>query len=573
MIKNVEKVSETGLLIVGGGGAAAVAALEASRQGLKPLIVCKDTFLGGATIQATGGTVIPFLPEDSPDAFISDTLAAGGFLNNRMLVKALAEGAKEAFYDLEREGFLFDRSLPSQLRATKRSEGHSILRSYADRRQNHGISNFLKRRIFEEEIPVWEDRILVRFFVDEGQILGGLFFSLEVGKFEVISSRVVILATGGLGQLYSVSTNANCLTGEGYAIAFEAGAELVDMEMVQFIPFAFPHPSTVRGAVMGMCSAFGEKVKLYNSLGERYMERYAPKELEYATRDVVARANYLEIQEGRGTRRRTIIVDPTENDRSLVKEYQDSFANIYVILAEAFGEKAANWEIPFEAIPAQHFIMGGIRINEHCRTSVQNLLCCGEASGGVHGANRLAGNALTEIYVFGKRAGQEAVDVASDVRLRHPHHEIVEAEIKEVLSPLLNSHGIPCTRLRQELQKVMWDYAGIVRDGDGLNVALRKLDNLKRRLPRVATRCKERRWNREWLEVLELSLMIRTTELIATSASVRRESRGSHYRKDFPAIDPGWLANIVLSKDNGGRIKIDIRPVQNLKESNVEDTR
>jgi fumarate reductase (CoM/CoB) subunit A len=557
----VKSTHKTDILIIGGGGAAAMAALEANRQGIKPILVCKDTFLGGATVQASGGTAIPFLPEDSPETFIADTLASGAFINNHVLVRVLAEEAREVFYGLEEEGFILDRSLPDEIRATKRSEGHSFLRSYADRRQTHGVVNFFKQRIFQEKIPLLEERIVLRLFAEEGRVQGALLFSLEKGEFEIISARVIIIATGGCGQLYSITTNSNCLTGDGYAFAFQAGAELVDMEMVQFLPFAFPYPSTIRGAIIGMCSLFGPKVRLYNGLGERYMMRYAPKKLEYATRDVVARANYLEIQEGRGTPQRTIIVDPTENDKSLLKEYKDSSAVIYDMISETFGEKAGSWEAPFGAIPSQHFMMGGVKIDEYCHSSVGNLFCCGEASGGLHGANRLAGNALTEIYVFGKRAGREAVEQASITPLKHPHREIVRAEMNRMTTFLKNSDGVPPSQLKHELQKVMWNHVGIVRDGDGLKKALRKLNDLKRKLSRIYLKCKKRHWNRQMLEALELCLMIDTAELITTSAVCRQESRGSHYRRDFPEVAPNWLKNILLCKGQTGEIKVTISSV------------
>ncbi len=555
-------VRNTDILIVGGGGAAAIAALEINRLGIKPLLVCKDTFLGGATVQASGGTSIPFLPDDTPSLFMKDTLKSGCFLNNHRLVQVLAEEAKEVFYDLERDGCILDRSFPDQIRVTKRSEGHSIIRSYADRRQIHGIVNVLKRRIFQEKIPLLEERILIHLFVEDRQVQGGLFFSLEEGKFELISAKVVILATGGCGQLYSVTTNANCLTGDGYALAFQAGADLIDMEMVQFLPLAFPRPATMRGSIIGMCSLFGPKVKLYNGLHERYMERYAPKEMEYATRDVVARANYLEIQEGRGTSGRAIVVDATENERSLLKGYRDSYSVIYAMISDSFGRKAANWQAPFEAIPSQHFMMGGVRIDENCRSSISNLLCCGEVAGGLHGANRLGGNALTEIYVFGRRAGRQAVDKVSATLLKPPHAEVVRVEIEKRVIPLSNSEGIVPHRIRQKLQNLMWDHAGIVRDGEGLRLAIEKLRGMRTQLPRVFTKYKEPRWNREFLEALELLPMIRTAELIAASALLREESRGSHYRRDFPETDAEWLQNVVLRKDIHGEIAATIDPIK-----------
>jgi fumarate reductase (CoM/CoB) subunit A len=558
MKANWYKTYDADILIVGGGGAAAMAALEATRNGVKPLIMCKDTFIGGATVQASGGTSIPFLPEDSPAIFFDDTMKSGARINNKRLVKVLTEEAHDVFYGLEQYGFLLDRGPTGEMRAFKRSEGHTFLRSYADRRQFHGIVGGLKRAVIQKKIGLFEERMLVKLLTDEGTVRGGLFFSLADGAFESVSARVVVLVTGGCGQLYSTSTNAQCLTGDGYALAFDAGAELVDMEMVQFLPLAFPRPSTMRGQLIGMCSLFGPNVKLYNGLGERYMLRHDPEKLEYATRDVVARANYTEIQEGRGTRRKTIVVDPTENDRSLVEQYRNSLAVAYDMIAETFGEKAARWEATFEAIPSQHFMMGGVRIDEHCRTSVENLLCCGEVSGGVHGANRLAGNALTEILVFGKRAGKEAAEIARKTSVRQINPGLLRAAVRQTQAYLNSNDGAPPGVLRQRLQKLMWDKVGIVRSGSDLEEALKRLGRLKRMVDGASARCRLRHWNRELLEALELRLMVKTAELIALSARERTESRGSHYRRDFPETDPAWCKNIILSKnlEDGIRVRI-----------------
>jgi fumarate reductase (CoM/CoB) subunit A len=554
MSGNVKRY-ETDVLIVGGGGASAMVALEAFRNGVKPLIICKDTFLGGATVQASGGTSIPFLPEDSPSAFFNDTMKSGAHINNRRLVKVLAEEAHDVFYGLEQYGLMLDRGPSGEMRAIKRSEGHSFLRSYADRRQFHGIVGGLKRSVIQHQIGLLEERMLLKLFIDEGVVRGGLFFSLADGTFESVSARVVILVTGGCGQLYATSTNAQCLTGDGYALAFDAGAELIDMEMVQFLPLAFPRPSTMRGQLIGMCSLFGPNVRLYNGLGERYMLRHDPEKLEYATRDKVARANYIEIQEGRGTRRKTIVVDPTENDRSVVGMYRSSLAVAYDMIAETFGEKAANWEATFEAIPSQHFMMGGVRIDEDCQTAVQNLLCCGEVSGGVHGANRLAGNALTEILVFGRRAGRKAAEVARSAPLKPIHAEFFRTPVNATQAYLNKRDGMPPAVIRQKLQKLMWDNVGIVRSGDDLENALNRLGRRGRMAGGVAATCRNRHWNREFLEALELRLMVKTAELIAASALLRTESRGSHYRRDFPETGPDWCKNIILGKGRDNEIK------------------
>jgi fumarate reductase (CoM/CoB) subunit A len=563
---------QTDILIIGGGGAAAMAALSAKRLGAKVSIVSKESSLvGGATIQASGGISSLFDPNDNPEKFYKDILAGGGFLNNRKLVKLLAERASSALYELEAY-YPLDRDQSGQFHMIKGSEGHSSPRGYLDRRESIGLCRALGKALLKERIEFYPEVIIEKLLVNHGQVVGAFGFDLVRGGYVVFNARAVILATGGLGQLYRMTTNAKTLTGDGYVMAWEVGARLTDMEMVQFIPLAFPYPECWKGVFIGMCSIWGPKVKLFNGFGKRYMEDYDPERLEYSTRDVVSRANYTEIIEGRGTEKQAIIVDPTENDPDLLSRYQSSFPHVYGRVGKIFGPDAVNWRGPFEAIPSQHFFMGGIVIDEGCKTDVPGLFAVGEVAGGVHGANRLSGNALTEILVFGSLAGESAAKWIKHKSFIAPNRSEVENEVDQ-LEKLFNfrsKDGVRPFKIKEMIQETMWNDLGPVRHKEGMKRAVATLEDIRRNgLSQMVLASHHSRYNKEKVELCEVRFMVQAALFLANSALAREESRGSHFRKDFPAIDnKEWLGNIVIGKDNNDGIptffkKVPVDPYAN----------
>jgi succinate dehydrogenase/fumarate reductase flavoprotein subunit len=287
------------VLIVGGGGAAALAALEIKRAGLTVGLVTKESALvGGATIMAAGASCAVFSPGDTPRAFQSDILKSGGYLNNEKLVRRVAEGSAGAVLNLETHDFLLDRKDSDTLRTINHGEGHTYPRGSLDRREALGVCHALSKALMRNDIAVFPETVVSKLLVKEHRILGAVAMSLVTGGYWVFKAKAVIVATGGLGALYKLTTNSAVLTGDGFALAFDAGAELVDMEMVQFFPIAFPYPAVRRGKMIGVCSWFGPDVRLLNGLGERYMPKYDPERMEMSTRDTVSRANFLEIMEG-----------------------------------------------------------------------------------------------------------------------------------------------------------------------------------------------------------------------------------------------------------------------------------
>jgi fumarate reductase (CoM/CoB) subunit A len=450
------------------------------------------------------------------------------------------------------------------LRTIKQGEGHAFPRGYLDRREALGFCHALGKALVKNEVVLFPEMVVSKLLVKDNQAIGALALSLVAGDYFAFNAKSVILATGGLGALYKVTTNSALLTGDGYTMAWDAGAELVDMEMVQFLPLNFPYPETRRGKIIGMCSHFGPGVKLYNGLGERYMAKYDPQRMEFTTRDIGSRANFTEIREGRGTKNQAIIVDPRDHDPAILFRFKTSIPHIYAMFREVYGERAAEWQEPFEAIPSQHFFMGGVRIDEQCRTTIPGLFAVGEVAGGVHGANRLSGVALTEVFDFGPLAGRAAALSAERERLVPLNTAEISREIGALESTVMKmGKGIRTFELKEAIQRIMWDRLGPVRDEAGIETAIHDLEKIQKHdLEGMVVGSHDRKYNRERMEAIELPLMIRTALFVAYSASARRESRGSHYRTESPVPDDSnWLKNIVLTKSNNGEVALDLRPI------------
>ncbi len=549
--------------IVGGGGAAALAALAATEAGATVALITKESSLvGGATIMSAGGTSAPYTEKDNADTFLADILKTGGGLNNPRLVRIVADGGVAAVLNLEKYGYLLDRKDANTLRTIKQGEGHAYPRGMLDRREALGFCHALGRALMRNHIWLFTEMIVARLLVKDGRVVGVLAFSLVTGEYVAFNAKAVILATGGLGALYKLTTNSAILTGDGYAMAFDVGAELIDMEMVQFFPISFPYPPTRRGKMLVVCSHFGSGVKLYNRLGERYMAKYDPERLEFTTRDIAARANFMEIKQGRGTKNDAIVVDPRDHDPAILQRFKTSVPHIYAMFREVYGENVAQWQEPFEAIPSQHFFMGGVRIDEECRTTVPGLFAVGEVSGGLHGANRLSGTALTEIFVFGPLAGKSAALAAKERALEPLDRRDVEKEIDRLEEKVAHGRGsVRPFELKNAIQSLVWDKLGPVREGMEMKEAVAQLESIERTAnEQMAIGHPARMYNRDRMEAIEVPFMIKTALLVARSALLRQESRGGHYRSDFPVQDDNrWLKNVVISKNRSGQTVVEAR--------------
>lgn len=560
------------IVVLGGGAAGALAAIQAKKQGASVAFVTKESALvGGATIMAGGGTSVVMSGGDSSETFYNDILKSGQYINDRRLVRLVADRSLQALYDLENCDFLLDRSDlkhhgASSMCTVKQGEGHAYPRAYLDRREALGFCHGISKMVIRNEIERFPETVAVRLLIDrEGRACGVIAYSLTDGAYRVFSCKAVVLATGGLGALYEETTNSTVLAGTGFALAYEAGAELQDMEMVQFMPLAFPYPRIRRGKIIGMCSLMGPAVKLYNGKGERYMGKYDPVREEFTTRDIGARANYTEIKEGRGTKNGTIIVDNTAFDPKILNRWQTANPFRYRQCCQTFGLEAGNWEKPFEAIPSQHFFMGGVRIDPQLRTNIPGLFAVGEVSGGVHGANRLSGVAFAEIFSLGPLAGRSAAAYAKGDDPRWDEAQAMEAlrDLEQPLAPTPRGEGLRPYQIKQMIQHIVSGKLGPVRTGAELDKAVAELETVRtEHLPHMAAAEGDRRYNREYMDALEAPLMVRTALMIARSAQARTESRGSHYRTDYPEKDSAWVKNVTVRKGADGKMEIGTSPVR-----------
>jgi fumarate reductase flavoprotein subunit len=525
---------ETDVLILGAGGAGLTAALHATdaSPALRVTVVVKG-LLGraGCTRMVQGGYNAVFTEPDSLDAHLHDTLAGGGFINDQELVWTLVTEAPGRVLELEsRYGCLFDRTPEGRIHQ-KPFAGQSH-----DRTIHKGdltgieIMNRLTEQVYERPgIQALEECRAVELLLDDaGRAAGALVLDIRRGTFVVVRARATLLAMGGGPTMYRVIACSADKSADGIALGYRAGLALRDMEMVQFHPTGLVIPgSLMTGALLeeGLRGAGGY---LRNGQGERFMARYDAARMERSTRDLVSRASFLEVTEGRGTPNGGVWIDVSHlgaetverNFRGMVRRCRD------------FGRDLARG--PVEVGPTAHFLMGGVVIDPACRTSIEGLFAAGEDTGGVHGANRLGGNGVAESTVFGGLAG----DVMAAFVEGRPAPRVAES----ALAPLVAALTAPFTRaagaglydLQRDLRDVMWERAGLVRDAEGLGAAGAEIERIEACLDLVGV-AGDPSLNTAWQDWLNLKSQAMAARLIVRSALERRESRGAHWRRDFPA--------------------------------------
>jgi len=543
---------ETDLLILGAGGAGLCAALHAADRapGLSIMVVVKG-LLGraGCTRMVQGGYNAVFTAPDSLEAHLLDTLKGGGFLNDQELVWRLVTTAPARIVELEnRYGCFFDRT-PEGLIHQKPFAGQSH-----DRTIHKGdltgieIMNRLAEQVWARPaINVLEDhRVLEVLRDDAGRVGGALLLDVRTGDVRVASARATLLACGGGPTMYRVVACSADKAADGIALAFRAGAPLRDMEMVQFHPTGLVVPgSRMTGALLeeGLRGAGG---RLYNAAGERFMRRHDPVRLERSTRDLVARASFVEIEAGRGTPEGGVWLDVSHLGGELLER---SFRGM-VRRCRDFGLDLARQPVP--VMPTAHFLMGGVVIDPDCRTALEGLFVAGEDAGGVHGANRLGGNGVADSTVFGGIAG----DVMADwvVGRERPRVSLRTAEdaAAAVQRPLGQGARDEVAPLRRALRDVMWEQVGLVRTGAGLTQALGRIEDLAEHIDESGVPGGPA-YNPAWQEWLDARNQVEAARLIARSALERRESRGAHYRGDHPEADDdrGLVAIKLVRRGEG----------------------
>lgn len=530
---------QTDVLVVGAGGAGVTAAVEARKAGVKVVLVSKEPVGYGDTRISLGAMSASPDPAsgDSEEAFIEDMIRGGDFLNDPDLVGALVQDALDAALTFESYGHLFFRDEAGIL---KRLEvppgGHRASRTITSPSVGVSMGHVMRAAAARAGFPVLEEAICSELLVHEGRVVGAAVLRLATGTPLAILARSTILAAGGAGALYYPHTDCMpSVVGDSFGLALYAGAELVDMEQVQFIPFGITHPPAMLGAPCGEPSMAGPFGRLLNCRDEVVLENIMPM-----TRAQVARVIIEEIRRGGATSWGGLKLDLRPNLDSpvgelfisLLKQFGGPFLDV---IRKAYGEKAVRLEEPWDVLPSAHYMMGGVKTDPDCRTRVAGLYACGQAQGGVMGGNRLGSTSLTEIFVFGKRAGKTAALEAARVQTL-PGLETARAAVERLRFLPSRTGACRPIELKRSLQRLMWEKVGPLRDAKGLGTALEEIGRL-RQAARELTITGVRAYNQEATDAVELSHMLAAAEAIVLCARERRESRGAHVRADFPDRD------------------------------------
>jgi succinate dehydrogenase / fumarate reductase, flavoprotein subunit len=542
------------VLVIGAGGAGLRAAIEAATAGARVAIVCKSLLGKAHTVVAEGGiaaAVASVDPLDNWQTHFRDTMAGGKYINNWRMAELHAQEAPGEIDNLELWGALFDRTRAGGI-MQRRFGGHTWARLVqVGDRTGIELLRTLQDRTVELKLDVYMEYTITRLLVRDGHITGAAGYVRETGRFIEFEAPAVIISTGGSGRIYSVTSNSWEGTADGQALALDAGAELIDMEFIQFHPTGMVWPPSVRGLLVTE-AVRSEGGLLTNSKGERFMERYDSKRLELSTRDIVARAIHTEVAEGRGSPHGGAFLSIAHKPASFIMKKLPSMYSQFMDFAHVDITKEA-----MEVYPTTHYIMGGIRVEaETAATNVPGLFAAGEAAAGLHGANRLGGNSLSDLLVFGRRAGAAAAAYAHDAsRAVSDPAEIAIAE-REMLAPFEHEHGENPFAVQDDLQKMMMANVGVFRTEDGLQEALRHLETIKERVARVLA-TSSRMYNPMWHTALDVKHMVRIAETIVRSALLRRESRGAHTRVDFPALSDELQQVNTVTKSVDGEIRVD----------------
>ena len=524
---------ECDVLVLGAGGAGLCAALHAADASptLSIAVVVKGLFgRAGCTRMVQGGYNAVLTPPDSLEAHLTDTLDGGGWINDQELVWRLVTEAPGRVLELEsRYGCLFDRNAEGRIHQKPfAGQTHDRTVHKGDLTGIEIMNRLTEQAQARPSIHAFEECRAVELLRDDaGRAAGALALDARAGRFFALRARATLLAMGGGPTMYRVIACSADKAADGIALAYRAGLPLRDMEMIQFHPTGLVIPgSLMTGALLeeGLRGAGGQ---LRNGLGERFMARYDAARMERSTRDLVSRASFLEVSQGRGTPNGGVWIDVSHlgaevverNFRGMVRRCRD------------FGRDLARG--PVEVGPTAHFMMGGVVVDPDCRTAIEGLFAAGEDTGGVHGANRLGGNGVAESTVFGGIAGDVMAAFVAGRPMSRVSEAALEAAAARCAAPLGRGGGAEVYAIQRELRDVMWERAGLVRDAEGLGVAAATLERLTERLGVVGVPG-HGPLNTAWQDWLNLDSQLTAARLIVASALARRESRGAHWRRDFP---------------------------------------
>ncbi|PWT95475.1 MAG: fumarate reductase/succinate dehydrogenase flavoprotein subunit [Bacteroidetes bacterium] len=573
------------VLVIGAGGAGLRAAIEASAQGVSVALICKSLLGKAHTVMAEGGVAAALSNVDERDNWkvhFTDTLRGGQYLNNWRMAEIHAKEAPDRVRELEAWGALFDRTTDGKI-LQRNFGGHKYPRlAHVGDRTGLEMIRTLQDHSIHQGIDVHMECTVTCLFKNNGRISGALAYGRDRGNFKLFNAKSIILATGGIGRAFKVTSNSWEYTGDGQALAYDAGAELIDMEFVQFHPTGMVWPPSVKGILVTE-GVRGEGGILLNKQNRRFMfddipelyrnqtadnpeegwrytqgDKNARRPPELLTRDHVARCIVREIKEGRGSPHNGVfldiswISDKLNNAEDHIRKKLPSMYHQFKKLADIDITKE-----PMEVGPTTHYCMGGVRVNADTQMSnIPGLFAAGEAAAGLHGANRLGGNSLSDLLVFGKRAGEYAAKFAKENSQENINDEDVRAQISKTLAPFERTNGENPFQLQYDLQEMMQNLVGIVRTQEELLQAKEELSKLRSRYRNVSI-IGNREYNAGWHTSLDLANLLIVSQAVNMAAIERKESRGAHYREDFPNKDPqSGTYNLVIYKDSNGEMQI-----------------
>lgn len=578
------------VIVIGAGGAGLRAAIEAASQGLKVAIICKSLLGKAHTVMAEGGIAAAMgnvYPEDNWKVHFRDTMRGGKMLNNWRMAQLHAMEAPERVHELEAWGALFDRTKDGKI-LQRDFGGHRYARlAHVGDRTGLEIIRTLQYHGIHQGIDVYMECTITRLLKDGERIKGAFGYWRESGRFVIFNAKSVILATGGIGKCWEITSNSWEGTGDGVMLALDAGASLIDMECQQFHPTGMVWPPSVRGILVTE-GVRGDGGTLCNNKGERFMFKYIPEFFKKETaetekeadgwytdkvnnrrtpdllpRDEVARAIHSEIKAGRGSPHGGTFLDiASRRDPEFIKRRLPSMYHQFMELAGVDITKE-----PMEVGPTAHYMNGGIRVDaDTACTDVPGLFAAGEVAGGLHGSNRLGGNSLSDLLVFGRRAGLHASEYAKKLlNTSNASQNEIEPLSKEALDPFERRGEENPYTLHHSLQKTMQNLVGIIRTEVELKAALDEIHKLKERAQHVHI-SGNRHYNTAWHMALDLKTLLTVSEVVTQAALERKESRGGHARSDYPSMDPNFEKINVVAQKCGKEISISLAPIPTMPE-------